>query len=142
MNYHWLKIKISNPVKFNCFWSYKNIFKQFEPKKLCKKNFPHWRKSRIRTQFFLLLSKSSEVCLYLRDNKVWHHSGTKNAWAYSVPTSIMQKFASKSLPFLAIQVWSFSYWQQVKPYLFIMQNLVYEVVVWRYEAALYKVILL
>ena len=55
-------------------------------------------------QIFLLLSKSSEVCLYLRDNKVWHHSGTKNAWAYSVPTSIMQKFESKSLPFLAIQV--------------------------------------
>ena len=54
MNYNWLKIKISNPVKFNCFWSYKNIFKQFEPKKLCKKFFPHWRKSNIRPPNFFV----------------------------------------------------------------------------------------
>ena len=73
--------------------------------KNCAKNFFLIGENQISDpQIFLLLSKSSEVCLYLSDNKVWHHSGTKNAWAYLVPTSIMQKFASTSLPFLAIQV--------------------------------------
>ena len=32
MNYHWLRIKISILIKFNGFWSYKILFKQFEPK--------------------------------------------------------------------------------------------------------------
>ena len=56
MNYHWLKIKISIPVKFNGFWSYKNIFKQFEPKKLCKKKFSSLEKIKNQTpKFFCYL---------------------------------------------------------------------------------------
>ena len=86
MNYHWLKMKISIPVEFNGFWSYEDIFKQFEPKKMCKKIFLIGENQKSDPQIFLLLSKSSEVCLYLSDNKVWHHSGTKNVWAYSVST--------------------------------------------------------
>ena len=44
MNYDLLKSKISILVKINGFWSYKNIFKQFEQKKMCKKIFSHRRK--------------------------------------------------------------------------------------------------
>ena len=57
MSYCLLNSFFPNLVKINGFWSYKNIFKQFEPKKMCKKNFPHWRKSKIGTPNFFVLSK-------------------------------------------------------------------------------------
>ena len=44
MSYSLLNSFFPNLVKINGFWSYKNILKQFEQKKMCKKYFSHWRK--------------------------------------------------------------------------------------------------
>ena len=59
-------MKISIPVEFNGFGSYEDIFKQFEPKKMCKKFFLIGENQKSDSQiFFFLVDFFAEVVFFI-----------------------------------------------------------------------------